>query len=243
MTPTNTVRNRHEDATGGFFSGAPALLRIVAILAVLCWLALFVSTLTGCSANRQADAHARVAALSDSAADRIDRGLAALPDDPAAGPVNPDAIRPLLPLDWHAAFDRLVASGRSAVEAAAEVSIKLRDIAVENRAAEDAIRAEMAAGADRWVLAATQVGAAAQGIHPAVGLAVTVIGAIGGMIAGNRRGTAEGARQVAEVVNAGLHQDLTVRDAVKTGAAGDAMKTQLGKSSPIVQRVVNTTKL
>jgi hypothetical protein len=243
MTPRITVPNRSEHETGGFFSGVPRLLKILALIAVLCWLVLFLATAVGCSAARQADTHAKVAAVSDAAADRIDTGLAALPDDPAAGPVNPDAIRPLLPADWHAAFDRLVASGRSAVEAAAEVAVELRTIAVENRAAEDAIRAEIAAGGDRWVLAATQVGAAAQGINPAVGLAVTVIGALGGLVAGNRRGKAEGARQVAEIVNAGLHVDLSAREAVKSGVAGDAMKTQLGKSSPIVQRVVNATKL
>lgn len=245
MHAENTARNRGENMTRSFFGGAPGWLRVVALVAVMAWVAVFVLAAGGCAAGKQAAAHAKVAAVSDAAADRIESGLAAMPDDPAGtGLVNAEAVRALIPAEWHAAFDRLVESGRSAIDAAALVAGELRTVAAENRAAEDAIRAEIAAGRDGWVLAATQLGAAAKGINPAVGLAVTAITAIGGIVMGNRRGLREGARQTAEVVNAGIFADPAMRDAVKNGPAGDAMRRVMETAADgVVAAAILETKL
>lgn len=224
----------------------PRLVKIMCVIAAVCWLAMIPLVVGGCAASTQADTHARVAELSDSAADRIDAGLAALPDGDADAPVNPDAVRSLLPADWQAAFDRLVASGRSAVDAAAEIKRELRVIAFENRAAEAAIRSEIAAGGDRWVLAATQIGAAATGINPAVGPAITLVSSFGAGIAawkgGKRKHLAEGARQTAEIVNAGRFADPELNARFKTGTAHDAMRSELAKADPIVAKAVRDTK-
>jgi hypothetical protein len=48
---------------------------------------------------------------------------------------------------------------------------------------------------------------------------------------------------VAEIVNAGRHADPILNDHIRTGPAGDAMKTAMADSDPIVAKAVKATKL
>jgi hypothetical protein len=243
MTPIFQAPKRFADATRTFIGPVPTWLRIVAFVAVVGWLLTAAATMTGCSADGQAQNHDRIADAADSAADTIDAGLAKLPQDPDAAPVNPDAVRGLLPAEWAAAFDALLASGKDAVASAAEISAELRAVEAANRQSAAAIRAEIDAGADAWSLAVTQAQGVATSINPVLGLGVTVVAGIAGMVRTWRRGKAEGARQVAEIVNAGRHADPVLNNAIVGGQAGDAMKTALANSDPIVAKAVKATKL
>lgn len=244
MTPIFLVPNRVLDATRSFLGPVPAWLRVVAFVALAGWLLTAVAVMGGCQAARQADTHDRVADASASAADKIDAGLTLLATgEDGGGPVNPDAVRGLLPAEWVAAFDGLVAGGQSAVEVAAEIAAELRAVEAANRASAAAIRAEIDAGADAWTLAVTQAQGVATAINPTLGLGVAIVGGIAGIWQSWRRGKAEGARQVAEIVNAGRHADEGLNRAITMGNAGVAMRLAAADSDPIVAATIKATKL
>lgn len=219
--------------------------------------ALFAAALGGCGALKQAQVHQRMADTSDAAADRIDAGLARLEDPGGTGAApDPAMVRAWLPAAWLDAFDRAVAAGHSATDAAAAISAELRTLAETNRAQAEQLRLAVADGADQWTLYAQQAGAVAAGVNPVLGLATTAVAGIAGVVAAWQRGKTrgrgeglvsglrEGARQTAEIVNAGLYADEKMREAVKEGRAGEAMRSVLNNSTdPVVAAAVLNTKM
>lgn len=224
-----------------------ARLRLFSIVSLLLVLVVTMPLMTGCSAVKQAATHQKIADSAAAAADRIESGLAAAPP---GGVVDIEALKALIPIEWHATLDKMVASGTDAVTAAREISVNLREIEQENRRAQEDILTSIENGTDRWTQAQVQVQSAAYAINPAVGLALTVIGLGAGwwktwQVAkqrGETKGLIEGAAESAEIVNAGRFASTEFNEMFQ-GEAGKAMKAQLAKSNPIVAATIQAQKL
>jgi len=219
----------------------------IAIIAALGLLGLFVG---GCAdLERQAGVH-------DAAADQIERGAeVVLGFDGTAEealawvshPVNAAAIA-LLPEAWQARIWATVQTGQDVRPVLAEAAVQARQAAAEQRTLAEKLRADAAQqrGVVFDLLSSTNaiLVSALTGSGLLGGVLLAVTQRRRGRGEGLVTGVQEGARQVAEAVNAARFVDPTFEQAVRTGPAGEALKQFFAEEAdPIVAEVVDQTRL
>lgn len=222
----------------------------ICIIAALGLLGLVGLVGTGCAdLERQAGVH-------DSVAESIERGADAVVmfDGTAeealawvSHPGNAPAIA-LLPEAWQARIWAAVQTGGDVRPVLAQGASEARMAAAEQRAIAEDLRAKAAQNRGKFLNILDSGTAILVSLLTGTGILTTIAGSVigkrKGRLAGAVDGLQEGARQVAEIINAGRHADPNGFElAVKSGPAHDAMQKALDEANPLVAATVIATKL
>ena len=245
MTPIFQAPKRFADATWTFFGPGPKWLRVVACVAVAGWVATAIAVQPGCAKlDKQAEVHDQIADKAEQAVGVIGQ-VGQTAEEALAWarqPVNQSTIA-LLPEPWPSRINAAIAGGDDIRPVLAEATDAALEFAVQQRGIASELRVKHAENNGTVLNILDSTLAIVLSVFGAGGVASVITRAIVNARA-EKRGKFEGARQAAEIVNAGLFADpVTFRPAVTDGVAGDAMRGQMLLSDPEVAEAIRVTSL